>query len=561
MTTRILILGLALCATPLAAKVVDKSACQILHHHVPDAGEGFDFAASRSTPGLVDGEAFKVRSIDFVTLPIFDLSRPDEDRWLYRVANRIHHPTQERALREALVFREGDTVTPEMLAESERVLRRKLYVHDARVLAKQRCGDEVDVAVVTRDVWTVSPRLSLARRGGANQFAIGFGDANFLGSGKAISLTYQNDVDRKGIGVSYVDPNLLGTRVRLGTQFTTNDDGGRRYVDLRRPFYSLDARYAWGLTVKLDDRVEDLYFRGESVAGFKRSTRFWELSGGLSSGRGDGTVRRMLFGLTVDDEDFAPAPDAIAPTKFPEDRSLAYPWVGFEIVEDAFERTSSFNHMGTTEDLFVGRRVDARLGWSPRSVSGDSNRMIFKGRYGDAFWVRENALFNYRVSLDGHWNQDRRELENTRASVRANFRLAQTGRLSMITGAELTYTRGLTADQQLLLGGDSGLRGYPLRYQAGDRSWRFSAEERYFSDWYLFNVLRIGAAAFVDVGRAWFPDGPNQGEYGVLADVGVGLRVECTRTQSGRVHHLDFAFPFGGEGKGFQVLLTVRETL
>ena len=91
----------------------------------------------------------------------------------------------------------------------------------------------------------------------------------------------------------------------------------------------------------------------------------------------------------------------------------------------------------------------------------------------------------------------------------------------------------------------------------------FSIEERYFSDLYLFNIFRVGAAAFVDVGRAWFPGDSSSGEYGVLADVGVGLRLESTRTQSGRIHHLDFAFPLqGGEHvDGFLVVLTVKESL
>ncbi len=567
MTTRMLIFGLALCAAPLGAKAMDEGTCQLLHHHALDGISGFDFEASRSDSGQVEGELeseeLQVRSISFVRLPIFDLSQPEEDRFLYRLANRIHYPTRERALRNALVFREGDAVTPEMLDESERVLRRKLYVHDARVLPRRRCGDEIDVDVVTRDVWTTIPEMTLTRRGGENRFAIGFGDANFMGTGKALALSYHNTVDREGFSVSTVDPNVLGSRVRMGTNFTNNDDGDRQYVDLRRPFYSLDARYSWGMTLNLNDRVKDLYFRGNSMAGFRQESRFWEVSGGLSGGRKNGSTRRVLVGLALEAEDFAPAPGEVPPTPFPEDRTIAYPWVGFEMVEDAFERTSSFDRIGATEDLFVGRRMSARLGWSPESVSGDSDRLVFNGRYRDAFRVGESGFFNYGASVVGYWNDGEGRLENTYASVGANFRLTQTQRLAMFSSAEFTYTRGLTEDRQLLRGGDTGLRGYPLRFQAGDRSWLVSVEERYFTDWHLFSILRIGAAAFFDVGRAWYPGDSSQGEYGVLADVGVGLRFESTRTQSGRVHHLDFAFPLqsGDNVDGFQVVLTVRGTL
>ena len=563
MTPRILLFSLAFVAASGGAKVTEDGTCQLLHQHALDGISGFDFESSRAAASTVDGEELQVRSIRIVRLPIFDLSKPDENGRLYRIANRIHHPTRERALRDALVFREGDTVTLEMLEESERVLRRKLYVHDARVLPSKRCGNEIDVDVVTRDVWTINPRLTLSRRGGENRFGIGFGDSNFMGMGKAVAVSYHRTVDREGYTVSYLDPNVFGSRVRLGTSFTNNSDGDRQRANLRRPFYSMDARYAWGLMFDLNDRAEHLYFRGDSTAGFREKSQFLEVSGGLSGGRKDGRVTRILFGMTYDDQDFTVAPSEIPPVPFPEDRSLIYPWLGFEMVEDAFEHASSFDRIGATEDLFVGQRVSGRIGWSSESVSGDVDRLVFNGRYADAFWVGENGFFNYGATIDGYWNRETEELENAYMNVGAKFRMSHTQRLSMFSTARFTYTRGLTADRQLLIGGDTGLRGYPLRFQAGDRSWLFSVEERYFSDLHLFNIFRVGAAAFVDVGRAWFPGDSSKGEYGVLADVGFGLRLESTRTQSGRIHHLDFAFPLqnGDHVDSFQVVLTVKETL
>ena len=48
----------------------------------------------------------------------------------------------------------------------------------------------------------------------------------------------------------------------------------------------------------------------------------------------------------------------------------------------------------------------------------------------------------------------------------------------------------------LLLGGDNGLRGYPLRYQSGTRRALFTVEERFYTDIYLWRLFRIGGAAF-----------------------------------------------------------------
>ena len=47
-----------------------------------------------------------------------------------------------------------------------------------------------------------------------------------------------------------------------------------------------------------------------------------------------------------------------------------YPFVGLQIVEDEFEKTTNFDQMYRTEDRFLGTRYGFRLGYSPsNSVS------------------------------------------------------------------------------------------------------------------------------------------------------------------------------------------------
>jgi hemolysin activation/secretion protein len=98
-------------------------------------------------------------------------------------------------------------------------------------------------------------------------------------------------------------------------------------------------------------------------------------------------------------------------------------------------------------------------------------------------------------------------------------------------------------DHQLLLGGDNGLRGYPLRYQSGKASVLFTAEERFFTTWFPFRLYQIGAAVFADAGRTWGDDVAGQAPLGWLADAGVGLRIGNSRSGLGNVLHVDLAVP------------------
>ncbi|HET9106066.1 MAG TPA: hypothetical protein VFN79_02640, partial [Steroidobacteraceae bacterium] len=114
--------------------------------------------------------------------------------------------------------------------------------------------------------------------------------------------------------------------------------------------------------------------------------------------------------------------------------------------------------------------------------------------------------------------------------------------------ATLTGSAGkrLDLENQILLGGDNGLRGYPLRYQDGTSRALLSVEERYFSDWYPFRLFRVGAAVFFDMGRTWGRAPLAAPSLGMLEDAGFGLRLGNARTGLGNVIHVDLAFPFEG---------------
>jgi hemolysin activation/secretion protein len=118
-------------------------------------------------------------------------------------------------------------------------------------------------------------------------------------------------------------------------------------------------------------------------------------------------------------------------------------------------------------------------------------------------------------------------------------------------GRRFVYYAALSADAvynpdipgPLEIGGDNGLRGYPLRYQAGEKRVLFTTEARGYTDWYPFRLFRVGGAVFYDVGRAWEGENQNTVNPGWLHDVGFGLRLLSARTSKGNVFHADVAFP------------------
>ena len=115
--------------------------------------------------------------------------------------------------------------------------------------------------------------------------------------------------------------------------------------------------------------------------------------------------------------------------------------------------------------------------------------------------------------------------------------------------ATVAWTAGnnLDLDNPVELGGDTGLRGYPLRYQSGDSKILVTLEQRFFWDWYPFRLFRVGGAVFADTGRTWGDNPLGGSSRGWLSDVGFGLRFAPTRTGSRKIVHLDIAFPLDGD--------------
>jgi hemolysin activation/secretion protein len=85
-------------------------------------------------------------------------------------------------------------------------------------------------------------------------------------------------------------------------------------------------------------------------------------------------------------------------------------------------------------------------------------------------------------------------------SAEARYYLRTSSRFKFFATVNGTTTSNLDPENQLLLGGDTGLRGYPLRYQAGT-SMALLTLRRYYTDWYPFRLFHVAAAAFFDMGR------------------------------------------------------------
>ena len=502
-----------------------------------------------------------IGSIRFVRYNVFNMEDPRESNWLYRTANQLNVITWESVIRDQLLVTEGDSYNVARLEESERLLRDLDFVYDARVRPWRVCGNVVDLEVITRDTWTLSLEVGLSRSGGNDEYSLGLSDSNIFGSGKEVGFLREKDDDRSGYTFFYNDPALLGSRWRLNFTYSDNDDGYFRNLDVERPFFSVYEKWSAGARATQGKFEQATWFRGDEVAEFDQEYEILNAFGGIAVDvQEDQRVGRWLFGLYHETNEFSFSDSNIPPEELPEDRDYAYPYIGYESIEDEYKEVWNMNYLGRTEDFYIGERYDWRLGWSDDSFGATRDQLAFGGSYGNTLLVDDHQMWVANAYLSGFWSVDESEFENLWWTGETRFYHRQAHRWTFFVEGRIDFTDGLTQDKQVVLGGDTGLRGYDRNYQVGDRSFVISLEERYYSNWYPFRLFRVGAAAFVDIGRAWYDDRDNGENGGVLADAGIGLRLNSSRARKRTVIHIDLAFPLvtGDDVDSVQLLFRVR---
>jgi outer membrane protein assembly factor BamA len=504
-------------------------------------------ASVRPTRAELESRGATIRDVNIVVDNVFDPDNPEEDKRLYRWANKMHTPTNVGVIEHMLLFAEGDAFEGRLLDESARALRATPFLSQAEIEPRDydAATNTVAVDVRVRDSWTLAPDFKLNHKGGATEFGIGIADDNLFGTGKDLTVKYLSGVDRDEVQLGYTDTNVAGSRIHVNAWSSDASDGHRHAVDAGRPFYSLDTPWSLGGGVLDEDRVDSMYDLGEVVDEFRHEVQQLTLSGGFSSGVVDRHTHRWLYGVTSVEERFTPALDRPAPTLLPEDRKLVFPWVGIQWAKDDFREMSELNDMGRTEDISLGLNVTMSLGLAKRSFGSDRDATLFRldtqrgwEPGGDGHLLTFNAGASGRDESDGLHNS------TVYAGARYFQRNFEKGLFSV--NLQALAADNLDAENQVLLGGDNGLRGYPLRYQAGTGRASLSAEQRFYTDWYPWRLVRMGYAVFFDTGRVWGTDPRGQPSLGMLSDVGAGLRLTSPRSSGRSVVHVDLAFPLNG---------------
>src|SRR3989441_11729302 len=409
--------------------------------------------AELEAPGAVIGEV----RID--TRNIFDLADEKENGILYRAANAWHIQPRAWVIGRQWLLKPGERVSARLIEETERLMRSNRNIYDVSIVPVGYRDGVVDIEVRTRDTWTLEPGVSASRAGGVNKTSSTLQDTNALGTGVLIGASRFTDADRSGTQYKVSLPHALDGWTAIDYSHSQLSDGETRVASIARPFYALDTRWAAGLSTSTDTRIDSQFSNGAKVAQFRHRQDTAETFGGWSAGLVNHWTHRYSVGFSYLKDTYEDEPGLTAPVPFPLDQTLAAPFFRYELVHDNYEKVKNRDLIERPEYFAMGTQASVQLGRSLTGLGSTQQLWLYSASASDGFRLPSDRVLLGSASVSGQTGYAPLDRQLASGSIRFyGHPDSRTLAFASLSGDTL---RDPTSSSQLVLGGDTGLRGNP----------------------------------------------------------------------------------------------------
>lgn len=480
-------------------------------------------------------------NVNFIINDTFNLA--DENTiFLHRWANFLHIKTKPITLKdESAFFLNKCQVTEEDLNEVERHLRSKKYIRDASVTY----DSDNKVNIETWDNWSLLPTLEAGRKGGKNKISVGILDRNLFGLGIDAEVEYFNNDQRSGYKFDTQFPLYLGNNTNASIRLTNNDDGSSEAVFFQKKFVSFDTENAYKVGfdnfVQSDTQFENGIESNRYQHQKHSTSASWQW---LHNNSAENTLR-FGIGFTAEKHTFLNAFD-ITDTQtsaLPKDREFNYPFVSINYVQKDYRKLQNINLINHIEDFNLGWNLTGFIG-SDFSNNEGSPTAIWQSNLSKGIDISDNSLLFFNAEFEGEYYNDSTQKNrfNLKFDTQYLYKINNNWRAFFQNTNQVSKNQFL--DSPIVLGGETGVRGFPLQYKHGDSSSKFTFEARYYPHINIYKLIEIGGAAFIDTGKVFGQSEFSQNqESSWLTSVGLGARFYSTHSSEARVIHLDLIKP------------------
>lgn len=481
----------------------------------------------------------RIRNIQFNSMSVFDKDDPDENNSLYLFLNKLHINTRPGVVRAQLLFKEGELLDISKIQESERILRDRPYLTNAYIVPLTVCAEQLDVMVVTQDAWALEPQFSLSKESEGTRSGFAIADGNILGTGNSLTIGYEENTQRNLINYEFSNPHIFNSQIAVKLYYADTSDGRDTIVNISHPFYSLETPWAAGFFTQDVTLEVPIRYMDEQINEFRHQAMKNEVFVGVATEVTSSYTQRWLAGISNEEDNFLTTVGTLQP--IPDARKAVYPWIEFQYLENRFGVFKNVNQIQRPEDIALGQNFSFRLGYAGTHFDNPDDVIRYIGTYSNIIDFDNQHIFESTFTLNGRYYGELEGIDSSVAGVNLTYNYFQDEKRRWYLGVRYDIGQDLAQYEELTVGDVTGLRGYPTDFQRGDERYVLTLERRYFTDMHIFNLLRVGAVVFFDMGKAWGVE--QYGESRLLSNIGFGLRFSSSKVRIGNVVHIDIATP------------------
>ncbi len=478
-----------------------------------------------------------IRNIRIATLPPFGPSIHDTGRTtstaLEDLANNIHVNTNDKVIRNLLLFKPGDRIRPQLIGDNERIIRKLSFIEDARIYISQPdpLSDSADIVVLVKDAFSYG-------LGGAvkdiNAGKIELFNNNIQGYGHEFHSLFHWDTDKDpwlGYEFIYKINNIAGSFIDARASYLQVFDTESFKLEFDRKFFTPDTRYAGAFSFERTetvDRIELSDTLTEDIPVKFNSYDSWIGRSFYLSSR-DKLIRHrtnlVLSGRFYSDYYFI-RPE-VSDSIFYEYHNKKVMLFSAALSQQSFFKSNLIYSFGRTEDIPQGTLINFTAGpeFSEFNTRWYAGIDISKGGFlGNAGYMIGNIGY-------GGYLEDINFVEQGIFNARMNYftNLFIVNRFKFRHFINVDYVRGIRRleDELININDLKGIRGFKDDSQEGTHKLTLRYETVAFSPYYFYG-FRFAFFGFTDLGLIGM-DTESIFKNRLHSGFGLGLRVKNER--------------------------------
>lgn len=476
---------------------------------------------AKSDAGYINYSGRRIRKIEIKRLDAFgpSVNNPEltHTNATERFLNKTHINTNIAIIRKNLLFAEGDTISPLTLSDNERILRQLSFIDDARIIVVPVSENEVDIVVLTKDVYSLGGSFSYK---GFKAGEISVFEKNIFGIGHELEFDIpynSNKPNSPGFGAHYIANNIAKSFTNLSIDYL-NGLGQETYgFSLNRKLLSAITKYGGGISVRQTHTtvIVDSVHRQPLRYNLQD---YWLSRSFLVN---EESVTRIILGARYTNNNVLYRPEIQSDSYHSLQKYMMF--LGSAALSfQRYYKTSLIYGYGRAEDVPVGSLVKLTVGH-------EINEFKIRNYAGiEVSFGKSMSRLGYvytSAGLASYLNNTQTEQGLFSVNLEYFSNLLPMGRNRIRNFITINYTRGFdrNTDERLHLNNNDGFSGFRNDSVAGTQRVSLNLESVLFSNinLYSFKFAFFGFSDFSFLADS--NDDISKGAF--LSELGIGVRI------------------------------------